>query len=36
MDKVREQFDAVDYTWPRSGKIGVRIHGKNTLVTSRR
>jgi hypothetical protein len=32
MDEVREQFDTVDDTWARACEIGVRIHGKDTLV----
>ena len=34
MDEMREKFDAVDYTRARTRKIGVRIHGKDTLVTN--
>ena len=36
MDKMREQFDTVDYTRARTRKIGVCIHGKDTLVTNGR
>jgi hypothetical protein len=36
MDQVREKLDTVDDTWARAGEIGVRIHGKNTLVLNRR
>lgn len=35
MKKVREQFNTVDYTWPRPREVGVGIHGKDTLVTNR-
>ena len=33
---MREQFDTVDYTRDRTRKIGVCIHGKDTLVTNGR